>query len=337
MYIFFIILMSTNDETKLLTDAQINIQKLDTKQSVVNSLGMFLAIAEGYLIAKGAQIQPLFAYYDYFNVTSEDHSLIRIKLMNNYMAFLAQKKNYLKIFKQYDFYPDNFSVGKIKAKIKEWIPYAYKIGEQDLYNEIFALFDEDINKAQKYYFKEIQDYRDINPQKPKVVDPRNDVKAIAYIQHFKHEEHLQNEKKWKKEQNPSINIILNGKAGSSSLTQKLKPITSKSQKKIEEEVNDVNCLYSITKSLISNATYLFTLYGMNEKEKKRREIKSEIKNAKLAISNFEGKYGSIDPLWDKIKFENEIKYPLEKLSNGSDNVEDKKIFKNIISLYDPDL
>ena len=77
---------------------QLNLQKLETKQSVVNSIGMFLAIAEGYLIRNGIKIRPLFAYYDHFNVTSEKPELIRLKLMNNYMTFSAQKQNYLNKF-----------------------------------------------------------------------------------------------------------------------------------------------------------------------------------------------------------------------------------------------
>ena len=73
---------------------QISLQQLDTKQSVVNSLGMFLAIAEGYLISNGIKINPIFAYYDHFNITSETPELIRLKLMNNYMTYSAQKQNY---------------------------------------------------------------------------------------------------------------------------------------------------------------------------------------------------------------------------------------------------
>ena len=328
----------TYEEQLLQAQAQINIQKLDTKQSVVNSLGMFLAIAEGYLIAKGAKIEPLFAYYDYFNVTSEKHELIRIKLMNNYMAYLAQKQNYLIQFpNQYDFYPDNYSVEQIKSKIKEWIPYAIKIGEKELYENILALFDENINQRHQSYIKEIEYYCNNNPQPHQVVDPRINAKAIAYIHQNKYEERLINEKKWKNEKKQTVNIILGGKAGSSALAQKLKPITSKTQKQIEEEVNDVNSLYSITMSLISSATNLFTLYDKNKKEKKRKEIKNEIKNAKNQIKTFIFKYESIDPLWDKIKYENEIMYPLEKLIKCSDNEGDKKIFQNIIDLYNPDL
>lgn len=326
-----------NNEEKFLIQTQINIQKLDTKQSVVNTLGMFLAIAEGYLIAKGAKIEPLFAYYDYFNITSENHSLIRIKLMNNFMAFQAQKQTYFKIFKQYDYYPDNLTAEQIRNIVKGWIPYANQIGELELYQNIFSLFTDNNSQVQKSYFDEIENYKDDKLQKPKINDPRNDAKALAIIQQFKHEEFLKNEEKWKNEETPKVNLIIGGKSGSSSLSQKLKPITSKTQKKIEEEVNDVNCLCSITKSLISNATNLFTIFGNDAKDKKRKEIKNEIKSAKLALKNFRIKYKSIEPLWDKIKYEYEIQYPLEKMYNGSDNIEDQKIFKSIINLYNPDL
>ena len=101
---------------------QINLQKLETKQSVVNSLGMFLAIAEGYLISNGIKITPLFSYYDHFNITQQNRELIRVKLLNNYMSFSAQKENYLNEFGgSYDFYPDNYSVINIREKINDTI------------------------------------------------------------------------------------------------------------------------------------------------------------------------------------------------------------------------
>ena len=60
----------------------LNLQKLKTKQSAFNSIGMLLSIAEGYLITNYIKIHPAFAYYDHFNVTSERPELIRIKLIN---------------------------------------------------------------------------------------------------------------------------------------------------------------------------------------------------------------------------------------------------------------
>ena len=51
-----------------------------------------MSIVEGYLIANGIKINPIFAYYDHFNVSSERPELIRIKLMNNYMTYSAQNK-----------------------------------------------------------------------------------------------------------------------------------------------------------------------------------------------------------------------------------------------------
>ena len=128
---------SYSTPTPMEVQTQIDLQKLDIKQSVVNSIGMFLAIAEGYLIANGIKIHPVFAYYDHFNVTKESRELIRIKLMNNYMAYSAQKQNYLNKFHTYDFYPDNLSAEQIKNIIQGWLPYATQIGEDSLYLNIF--------------------------------------------------------------------------------------------------------------------------------------------------------------------------------------------------------
>ena len=109
-------------------------QKLEIKQSVVNSLGMFLAIAEGYLIVKGIHISPKFGHYDHFYITNDNPELVKLKLLNNYHIFMAQKRNYLDIYQKYDFYPDNLPVDQIKKIVESWIPYADYINEGKLYN-----------------------------------------------------------------------------------------------------------------------------------------------------------------------------------------------------------
>ena len=43
-----------------------------------------------------------------------------------------------------------------------------------------------------------------------------------------------------------INLVLNGKAGTSNLSDKMKPITGKSQKQIQEEYNDINTMRDFT-------------------------------------------------------------------------------------------
>ena len=220
---------------------QINLQKLETKQSVVNSLGMFLAIAEGYLISNGIKITPLFSYYDHFNITQQNRELIRVKLLNNYMSFSAQKENYLNEFGgSYDFYPDNYSVINIREKINEWIPLAAKIGERDLYTNILSLFSNDVNQKSHSYYNEIKEYKNYNKGNNKEIDPRNKAKAIAKFHEFKEEEHLKNLDNWEKNKKFEVNIVLGGKPESSSLSQKLKPITKKTPSQIQEEVNDIN-------------------------------------------------------------------------------------------------
>ena len=69
----------------------------------------------------------MFAYYDHFNITSESPELIRIKLMNNYMTYSAQKQNYLNKYLNNVFYPDNLSADQIRNIIQEWISYATHI------------------------------------------------------------------------------------------------------------------------------------------------------------------------------------------------------------------
>ena len=321
--------------TPMQIQTQLNMQQLDTKQSVVNSIGMFLAIAEGYLIANGIKIHPLFAYYDHFNVTKERPELIRLKLMNNYMTFSAQKQNYLNKFHGYDFYPDNLSAEQIRNIIQEWIPYAGQIGEEALYLNILKLFDDGVQSNYSYY-NDIQGYKDTNPQSNTTIDPRSYAKAVANIQSHKEEENRKNREKWSNTGKHEINIILNGKSGTSSLSEKMKPITQKNQKQIEEEISDINMMKDMTLQLIKKAKELYMCSNRNEKKGKRRELSSQIDTAKQYIKSFTKKYGSLESLWQKIKYKSEIRNPLDKLMEVCDD-DDFKLFQKIDALYNPDL
>lgn len=314
---------------------QLNLQKLDTKQSVVNSIGMLLAIAEGYLIAKGIKIHPLFAYYDHFGVTKERPELIRLKLMNNYMTYSVQKKNYINTFHMYDFYPDNLSADQIKNIIQEWIPYATQIGEEALYLNIFKLFDDGVPQSYSYY-NVIQGYKDTNPQPNTPIDPRNHAKALANIQSHKEEENRKNREKWNNTGKHEINIILNEKSGSSSLSEKMKSITQKTQEQTEEEIADINIMKDMTLQLVQKAKELY-LCSKSEKKEKRRELSSLIDNVKQYMKSFIKKHESLEPLWQKIKYEYEVSLPLSKLMKACDDDDDIKLFKKIDSMYNPEL
>lgn len=320
--------------------AQLSLQQLDTKQSVVNSIGMFLAIAEGYLIARGIKIHPMFGYYDHFNVTSERPELIRIKLMNNLMTYSAQKQNYVNKFHTYDFYPDNFTPEQIRNVIQGWLPYAQSIGETELYMNILNQFSEgdtiqNINNDYSYY-KKIQDYKDPNPNANIPMDPRSQAKAIATIHSHKEEENRRNREKWSNTGEYKINLVLNGKAGTSYLSDKMKPITGKSQKQIQEEYNDINTMRDFTLALVASAKDLY-MCNKADKRAKRKELSAEIDNAKQNIKSFKKIYGTLDPLWEKIKYKTDIKNPLKKIMEACDSDEDLKLFQKIDSLYNPDL
>lgn len=320
--------------TPMQTQSQISLQQLDTKQSVVNSLGMFLAIAEGYLISNGIKIHPIFAYYDHFNVTSERPELIRLKLMNNYMTYSAQKQNYLNKYHQYSFYPDNLSPEQIRNIIQGWIPYAIQIGEETLYMNILKLFDDTSAQNNVSYLNDIQGYKDI-PQSNKTIDPRNQAKALANFQSHKEEENRKNRERWNNTGKHEINIVLNGKPGTSTLSEKMKTVTEKTPEQIGQEIADIEMMKDMTLSLIKNAKDLY-LSNRNEKKEKRKEINFKIESTKQCINNFTKKYGSLEPLWQKIKYKYEVKKPLTKLMEACED-EDYKIFKKINALYDPDL
>ena len=321
--------------TPIQVQTQLSLQKLDTKQSVVNSIGMFLAIAEGYLIANGIKIHPLFAYYDHFGVTKERPELIRIKLMNNYMTYSAQKQNYINTFHMYDFYPDNLSADQIRNIIQEWIPYATQIGEESLYLNILKLFDDGVPQSNYSYYNDIQGYKDTNPQPNTTIDPRNHAKAIANIQSHKEEENRKNRERWNNTGKHEINIILNGKSGSSSLSEKMKPITQKTQKQTEEEIADINMMRDITLQLVQKAKELY-MCSRNEKKVKRKELSSMIDNAKQIIKRFTKHYGSLEPLWQKIKYKSDVRSPISKLMEVCEE-DDFKLFQKIDAMYNPDL
>lgn len=317
------------------TQAQISLQKLDTKQSVVNSLGMFLAIAEGYLISKGIKLHPLFAYYDHFHVTSEKPELIRIKLMNNYMSYSAQKQNYLHKYQTYDFYPDNLSPEKIRNIIQEWITYAIQIGEDTLYMNIFKLFDDDVIQNNYSYYNDIQGYKDNYPHTNTTVDPRNHAKANATFQSFKEDEKRKNRDKWKNTGKQEINIILGGKSGTSTLSENMKSITDQNPKQVEEELRDIEMMKNMTLSIIEKAKDLYVCSDKNERKLKRKELKVQYESTKQAIKTFKKKYGNLEGLWQKIKY-SEINGQLSKIMNACEE-EDRSIFQKIDALYDPEL
>ena len=317
------------------TQATISLQKLDTKQSVVNSLGMFLSIAESYLISNRIKIKPIFAYYDHFNITSEAPELIRIKLMNNYMTYSAQKQNYVYTFLSYDFYPDNLSVEQIKNIIQEWMPYATQIGEGALYMNILKLFDDNTTNNTYSYLNDIQGYKDNTPQSNETIDPRRQAKAIANFQSYKEDENRKNRQKWNNTGKHEINIVLNGKHGTSTLSEKMKPITEKTKKEIEEEIKDINMMKDMTLSIIKSAKELY-MCKMNEKKAKRKEINNEIESTKQFIKNFTKKHRSLEPLWEKIKYEYEVKGQLDILMQDGDS-QDCEIFQKIDALYNPNL
>jgi uncharacterized protein YoxC len=296
---------------------------------------MFLAIAEGYLISKGIKIHPIFAYYDHFNVTSEISELIRLKLMNNYMAYSAQKQNYINKYRENSFYPDNLSPEQIRNIIQGWIPYANKIGEETLYMDILKLFDDTSAQSNVSYLKEIQGYKD-NTQSNKTVDPRNQAKALANFQSHKEEENRKNKERWSNTGKIEINIVLNGKPGTSTLSRKMKTITEKTPEEIREEIDDIETMKNKTLSLIKKAKDLNEC-DINEKKKRRKEINSIIENTEQYINEFKNKYRSLEPLWEKIKYNYEVKNPLEKLMEACEYDEDYQIFQKIDDLYCPDL
>ena len=133
-----------------------------------------------------------------------------------------------------------------------------------------------------------------------------------------------------------INLILNGKAGTSSLSEKMRPITDKNPKKIQEDINAINTMKDMTLQLIASAKGLY-ICNKNERKQKRKGLYTEIENMKKNIKIFKNKFGSLEPLWEKIKYKSEIKSPMKKLMEACESDEDRKLFQKIDSLYDPEL
>lgn len=251
------------------------------------------------------------------------------------MTYSVQKQNYLNKFYSFDFYPNNLSAELIKNIIQEWIPYANQIREEPLYLNILKLFD-DANQNNYSYNNDIEGYKDNNPQPNTTIDPRSHAYVLANIHSHKEEENRKNREIWNNTGKYEINIILNGKSGSSSLSEKMKPITEKSQKQIEEEIAYINRMKDITLQLIEKAKELYMCSNKNEKKGKRRQLTAQIEAAKQYHKEFRKKYKSLEPLWQKIKYKYEVKKPLEKLMDVCEE-EDFKLFEKIDSLYNPDL
>ena len=121
---------------------------------------------------------------------------------------------------------------------------------------ILKLFDDGVPQSNYSYYNDIQGYKDTNPQPNTTIYPRNHAKAIANIQSHKEEENRKNRERWNNTGKHEINIIINGKSGSSSLSEKMKPITQKTQKQTEEEIADINMMKDITLQLVQKAKEL---------------------------------------------------------------------------------
>jgi len=306
----------------------LNIQQLEIKQSVVNSLGMFLAIAEGYLKAKGINLpNPLFAYYDHFNITRDPPELIRLKLLNNYEIFMAQKQNYLNIFREYNFYPDNLPVQALKDIIKNWIPYAKYIHEEKLYNDILLAIYEDEEKIVSYY-----DQIKNTPKTPNgLARPLEYAKSISIIHHFKDEEMKNNLEKWKNQEYPTVDIIIGGKSGTSKLSQNLRAINNLTDKEIIEKMNKEKNMSNIINTILYKANRLKDSHRKDEKESLRGQIKEETENLENQVNKYKQKYKSLDGLWTIVKdddLEKQIKSYINDFHNN-----DKQLMENLFNIF----
>ena len=99
---------------------------------------------------------------------------------------------------------------------------------------ILKLFNDNTANNNNSYFNDIQRYKDNNPQSNTTADPRDNATAIANFHSHKEEENHQNRERWSNTGKHEINIVLNGKPGTSTLSQKMKPITKKTPKQIME-------------------------------------------------------------------------------------------------------
>lgn len=142
-----------------------------------------------------------------------------------------------------------------------------------------------INTDNYPYYKNIQEFKDNNPQSNIAMDPINQAKAIANIHSHKEEENRRNRENWNNTEKHKINLILNGKAGSSSLSNKMKSITEKTSKQIQDEYNDINRMKDLALDLVTTAKDLY-ICNKDEKKAKRKELYVKIENAKQKIKIF---------------------------------------------------
>lgn len=306
-------------------------QKLEIKQSVVNSLGMFLAIAEGYLISKGIHLKPNFGYYDHFYVTKEHPELIRLKLMNNYHIFLAQKENYLNIYHTYDFYPDNFPIEKIREVVFNWIPLAEHIKEEKIYKDILLLFYEDERKAYEYqsYFNEFK--RIPKNDNKTYVHPIDQAKTIALIYLNKDEEGKRNEEKWRTQINPTIDLVIGGEAGSSELSKKLYKKRNLNEKDYLEKMKKEEEMDKKINEILYNSNILIESTKRDEKNNVRSLIKEKTKELEILIKEYLNKNKDLEGIWQRYK-PKQLEDQCKKLIDTLKKEDDKLLVKNFYNL-----
>lgn len=308
----------------------LDLQQLTIKQSVVNSLGMFLAVAEGFLKSKGINITSHFGYYDHFNVERDYPELIKIKLMNNYHIFIAQKQNYLNLFNRFDFYPDNLPVREIKKIVNDWIPFAEHIGESELYKNILLLFCEDECKVYQSYYDKVK--KTPKTGKNTFTHPIDQAKSLALIYQHKDEEMKNNEEKWKTQIKPTIDIVLNGKPGTSYLSKKLNSVNKLTEKETIEKMNKEIEIENMINSLLYKANRLKSTDRKDEKNNLREEIKKETKELEKTVDNYLSKYKTLDGIWTIIKC-GQFQKQLQDYISSFKKEENKKLMKDIYFIF----
>lgn len=304
-------------------------QKLETKQSVVNSLGMFLAIAEGYLIKRGINLKPLFGYYDHFNITREYPEMIRIKLLNNYHIFIAQKQNYINKFRSYDFYPDNLPIEEIKKLLEKYVTYAKHIGEEDLYRNILSIFTEDEIHKYKSYYSEIT--KSANGVSNKNTHPIIQVNAIGAIYGYKEDEFKRNEEKWTNQEYPTINIIIGGEAGSSELSKRINYINDLDEKETAKKYSEGAEISYMIDDLINNIKNFINIKVKDQKNNLKESIKEKTQNLENEVNKCKDKYKDLECLWTILKPE-DLEKKLKKCKSELKN-DNKVLIDNIHNIF----
>ena len=312
----------------------LNQQKLEAKQSVVNSLGMLLAVAEGYLKAKRLNIKPKFAHYDHFDVTKEPPELIKIKLLNNYHIFIAQKENYLGKFHQFDFYPDNFPLEEIKKLLLTWITYSQEIQEENIYTSLLNLFTEDENRKYRLYLEEIKNAKNIPNYSGQYITPLGKAQAQGLFYQYKEEERKNNENKWKTQVNPTVDIILDGTPGSSELSKILDPVYKRNEKEAIEQGQKEKEMVDKINHIISLLNTFDSTHKKDLKDSLRKEIKNQTKELKKLVGKFKQKYESLEGLWSILK-EDDLEKTLKNFRNGKikNNKDDKRMVNDILDIF----